>query len=346
MYYKKIQIILWTKKNRFVEYCNFFVYNTNEEIHLGGDTLKYYIGIDGGGTKTAFVIGNSDGLVLKTIEKSGCSHRSIGIDAVVSLIKKGVREILQGVGALPKECAGCCIGLPCFGEFPRADIKIKEKLDEALYPIPVYIVNDAVVGWAGSLECNEGIHLVAGTGALAYARCDDGREARSNGWSEFFSDEGSCYWVGKQAISLFAMEADGRREKGALYDIVKEELDINNVIEFIEIIERDYAPRRHTVASFQIFAKKAALAGDEEARKLYVEAAKHLADSAYGIIKQLGWEGRKINVSYFGGLFKSGALVLEPLKKYLDEIGCTMSPPKRTATEGALLLSIKNFKKE
>lgn len=306
--------------------------------------MKYYIGIDGGGTKTAITIGKCDGICLETIEKSGCSHKEIGIDAVVELIAAGVREITQSVNVTPSECAGCCIGLPCYGESPDADIEIEEKLKKALSPIPVCIVNDAVVGWAGSLECSEGIHLVAGTGAVAYARSDDGREARTNGWSVFFSDEGSCYWVGKKAMSLFAQEADGRKPKGALYEIVKKEFGLQNDFEFIDIAEQSYAPHRHKVAYFQIFAEKAALAGDCEAKKLYIEAAQYLADSASGIIKQLGWENKRVTVSYYGGLFKAGDLILDPLKERLEAMNCIMATPKRTAIEGALLLSIKNFK--
>ncbi len=304
----------------------------------------YYIGIDGGGTKTAIIIGKEDGIALNTIEKTGCSHKEIGIDAVISLICGGVKEILASVNATPEECGGCCIGLPCYGEAPEADAVIKEILEKTLAPIPLYLVNDAVVGWAGSLECGEGIHLVAGTGALAYARSEDGREARSNGWSEFFSDEGSCYWVGKQAMSLFAKEADGRSPKSALYDIVRKEFELDGDFDFIDIIEHDYAPYRDKVASFQLFAEKAALAGDDEARMLYEKAADCLADSARGIICQLGWEGKQVTVSYFGGLFKSGDLILVPLKERLDAMNCVMTTPKRTAVEGALLLCIKNFK--
>lgn len=306
--------------------------------------MKYYIGIDGGGTKTAVVIGKNDGIPLKIIEKSGCSHKVIGIDEVVRLISDSVREITQSINVDMDKCAGCCIGLPCYGEAPEADMEITEKLRKAIFPIPVLIVNDAVVGWAGSLECCEGIHLVAGTGAIAYAQSDDKREARSNGWSEFFGDEGSCYWIGKQAMSLFTQEADGRRPKGALYEIVKKEFKLKNDIEFIDIVEQKYFPYRHKVASFQLFAEKAALAGDTEAKKLYDDAAQCLADSAYAIIKQLGWENKKVPVSYYGGLFKTGNLILIPLKERLEAINCTMIPPKRTATEGALLLSIKNFK--
>ena len=134
---------------------------------IEGDILKYYIGIDGGGTKTAVTIGKNDGIVLSTIEKSGCSHKAIGIDGVVNLIADCIREITQSIDVSIDDCAGCCIGLPCYGEAPDADSEITEKLKKAFPDIAMLIVNDVVVGWAGSLECGEGIHLVAGTGAIS-----------------------------------------------------------------------------------------------------------------------------------------------------------------------------------
>lgn len=306
--------------------------------------MKYYIGIDGGGTKTAVAIGKNDGVVLKTIEKSGCSHKSIGIDGVVNIISDSIREIAQSIDVSIDDCAGCCIGLPCYGEAPDADSEITEKLKMTYPHIPMHIVNDVVVGWAGSLECGEGVHLVAGTGAISYGRNDEGKEARANGWSEFFGDEGSCYWVGRQAMSLFSQEADGRKPKGALYEIIKNEFRLKNDIDFIDIVEKNYAPYRHKVASFQLFAAKAALEGDAETKKLYEKAAQYLADSAYTVVKQLGWENKNIPVSYYGGLFKTGDLILTPLKECLEKINCTMVPPKRTAVEGALLLAVKNLK--
>lgn len=307
--------------------------------------MKYYIGIDGGGTKTAITIGKSDGISLKTIEKAGCSHKSVGIDKVVEIISESIREITKIINVSVEYCAGCCIGLPCYGEAPDADAEITEKIKEIFPDIPLVIVNDVVVGWAGSLECGEGVHLVAGTGAISYGRTEN-TEARANGWSEFFGDEGSCYWVGRQAMSLFSQEADGRKPKGALYEIVSKELGIKTDIDFIDLIEKNYAPYRDKVASFQRFAAKAAAAGDAEVKKLYNQAAQYLADSAYSVIKQLGWENKNVPVSYYGGLFKTGDLILSPLKECLTAINCTVVPPKRTAVEGALLLSIKNFNKE
>ena len=63
------------------------------------------------------------------------------------------------------------------------------------------------------------------------------------------------------------------------------------------------------------------------------------------IKEKLNFSSEKINVSYSGGLFNTEELILEPLSKEIEILGCTLKEPIHTATEGALLLSIEKFKK-
>ncbi len=307
--------------------------------------MGWYIGIDGGGTKTAFCIGKDDKKVAYSLRRSGCSYLEIGAERVVELITEGVNSLLTEAGITAADCSGCCIGLPCYGENQKMDIILEDKLTKALAPIPVYIVNDGVVGWAGSLECGEGVHLVAGTGSMAFGKGVDDTIIRTGGWCEFFGDEGSCYWVGRQVMSLFSKQADGRVPKSALYDIIKADYNLTEDFEIIDIIINYIAPHREKVAAFQMYAQKAAEAGDTSAADLYAKAADELAQIVMGIVNQLRWSSNEVTVSYFGGLFKAGDLILTPLKEKLSKYGCRLVPPKQGATEGALLLAVNKFSK-
>lgn len=305
--------------------------------------MKCYIGIDGGGTKTVFAIGNEWGIPAHTLVDSGCSYQSIGIEAVVELITAGIQSILRKGNVSPEDCAGCCIGLPCFGENQTMDQAIVDILQEKLSPIPVKIVNDGVVGWAGSLACGEGIHLVAGTGSIAIGCGADGSFARSGGWTEFFGDEGSCYWIAREGMSLFSKEADGRLPRSALYSIIRNAYDLKDDFEFIDKVIHEVAPYREKTAAFQRYVLEAANAGDESAQKLYRYAAKELAQIVLGVKNQLSWSSDIVNVSYYGGLFHAGDWILKPLIQELLVHGCLVQKPLRSATDGALLLAIKEF---
>lgn len=307
---------------------------------------KWYVGVDGGGTKTAFAISTNDGAVVMQIERSGCSYQMIGIAGTVSLIATGIRECLAAVDATLDDCAGCCLGVPCYGESGENDVLLMQELRKALAPAPIYLVNDVEVGWAGSLGGLEGIHVVAGTGSIAYGRGTNGVSARCGGWSEFFGDEGSCYWVGRETMSLFTKQADGRVPCGPLYATVKEMFGITNDISFNDFAIEHLIPYRDKVASFQLAAKRAAELGDLSARDLYERAAHELALMVKALKNKLFFAGEKVPVSYSGGLFKAGELILAPFRQEVERLGCSLCAPLMTAVEGALLLAIERFCEE
>ncbi len=308
--------------------------------------MRWYVGVDGGGTKTDFAAAAEDGTVAATLKCSGCSYQVIGIEAAVALVVSGVRECLAKLDAVLADCAGCCLGMPCYGEDPVQDRALLDALEKAFAPVPIYLSNDVEVGWAGALECGEGIHLVAGTGSIAFGRGRDRCTARCGGWTEFFGDEGSCYWIGREAMSLFSKEADGRATRGPLYDIVRREFGLVDDFRFIDAVLRDIAPHRDRVAHFQRYSLMAAQAGDQAAAALYKGAASELALMAATLKGKLNLSPGTTPVSYSGGLFQAGKLILEPLSKQIESLDCILVEPKRSAVEGALILAMERFEEE
>ena len=303
---------------------------------------KWFIGVDGGGTKTAAAVSLPDGKPVAETVRKGCSYQMLGVDGAVAVIINGVRSCLDAAGITLHDCAGCCLGVPCYGESAENDAALESALRQALDPVPVHIVNDVEVGWAGALACRPGIHIVAGTGSIAFGKGLDQKAARCGGWNEFFGDEGSCYWVGREAMSLFTKQADGRIPRGPLYDIVKRELSLTGDMAFIDIVVNKLAPYRDKVAAFQLYACQAAELGDPAAVSLYERAAQELALLAGALRKELTLP-ETAPVSYSGGLFRAGELILKPLAEEIGRYGCVLREPVKTALEGALLLAIEQF---
>lgn len=304
---------------------------------------KWYVGVDGGGTKTAIAVSKADSIPVQTMRYPTCSYQSIGIAQSVVLIQKGILECLAAVDATLEDCAGCCIGMPCYGENSENDRIIVAELKKALAPASVYVVNDGEVGWAGSLACEEGIHVVSGTGSIAFGRGKDQQFARCGGWVEFFGDEGSCYWIGREAMGLFSKEADGRVPRGALYALVSKELGLKEDYQFIDRVMADIASHRERVADFQRYALKAAQEGDQAVIALYEKAAEELALMIGALKTKLRFSIEPIPVSYSGGLFHAGELVLKPLRDKVSMLRCELQTPKRSAIEGALMLAVEHF---
>ena len=61
------------------------------------------------------------------------------------------------------------------------------------------IVHDTQLILAAA-DVQDGIALISGTGSVAWGRTPDGRTARAGGWGYLLGDEGSGYWVGRQAV--------------------------------------------------------------------------------------------------------------------------------------------------
>lgn len=306
--------------------------------------MNYYIGIDGGGTKTEYLMTDETGQIAAHILTDGSSYKDIGVDNVISKIMHNIDRLLEADSRLSMDkIRGIVMGLPCHGESRKDDALLLEGLRAKLINIPFYLTNDVEVGWAGSLALQPGINIVAGTGSIAFGRNDKNESARSGGWSTFFGDEGSCYWLGRRTMELFAKQEDGRVKKGELYHILKNELSIHDFLDFIDKMETEYAPSRSRVASLQKILLMAAKAGDTSAINLYKETADELFMMIYSLAYRLGLIGSGFPVSYSGGLFHASEFVIPHLKDKVDSIGGRLVKPRYTPVQGAVLLAVHMF---
>ena len=302
--------------------------------------MRYYIGIDGGGTKTAICAASVDNSTVRYSKTSGTSWREHGAGKVAQNLKKSILDLTgDDYGSI----AGMAMGLPCHGESADGDSALEQAVREEFAGIKIYFTNDVEVGWAGSMALSPGINIVAGTGAIAFGKDSNGNTARSGGWSEFFGDEGSCYWMGRKVMELFSKQSDGRMPRDELYTIVRKELSLNNDFGFIDMIHSRYVGYRKQVASMQFLAEKAALAGSPSAKALYTEAVGELLLLVISIRDKLDFSEKPFNVSYTGGLFKAGEFVMPQFSREIEKEGGQLSAPHFTPVEGAVLLAYQHF---
>jgi N-acetylglucosamine kinase-like BadF-type ATPase len=174
--------------------------------------------MDGGGTKTAFVLLDRNGTIRATHHAGSAFYLETGMEALRTLIHEGIRAVLRTAGITVDELDYAYFGLPVHGEDERT-AELDRLPEPALGSERYACGNDMVCGWAGSLACQDGINVVAGTGSICYGEYA-GRSARSGGWGELFSDEGSAYWIARSGLTLFTRMSDGSRAAGPLYELV------------------------------------------------------------------------------------------------------------------------------
>jgi N-acetylglucosamine kinase-like BadF-type ATPase len=174
-----------------------------------------------------------------------------------------------------------------------------------------------VCGWAGALAGSDGINIVAGTGSIAYGELGS-RWARSGGWGELFSDEGSAYWIAREALTLFARMSDGREPRAALYHLIRDRFQLKEDLDLCSVVYGPPLMSRSKLAALTPLVAQAAREGDIGARRLFALAAEHLASIVHAVHDQLHVPpGMIVPVSYSGGMFKLNELVKSPLEAAL-----------------------------
>lgn len=305
--------------------------------------MRRYLGVDGGGTKTEFLIVDESGRVLAAHRAGSAYYLEIGVPALEALIVEGLRATLAQASLSPAEITFACIGLPAHGE----DSALVERLDaiaSAVLPLKRYrSVNDTVCGWAGALACRDGINLVAGTGSIAYGEVA-GRSARAGGWGELFSDEGSAYWVAREALTLFSRMSDGRAGKGPLYDLMRAHFGVRADLDVCAAVYGPPPLTRSQIAALAPLAARAVLAGDLGAARLFATAAQELAMLVHAVRGQLAVSPQdSLPVSYSGGMFKAGSLLTPLLEAALAQSGRCYEfiAPQLAPWAGAVLYAAK-----
>jgi len=298
-----------------------------------------YLGIDGGGTKTSFCLTDENFNILNEYQMTGCYYPEIGKDGVINILKTGIEICLKESGSTPDEIRAYC-GLPCFGELESLELDLPE-IKNSL-PVITGFGNDVEVCHAGALGGVPGITVVAGTGSIGFGHDEAGNNARSGGFGpELGGDEGSAHFIGLKLIQKFTRQSDLREKRTALYDEVKKSLDLKNDLDICGYVIETLKTDRESIAKLAMLAYNIALAGDEACRSIFSEAAHEIYLLAAAVKKQLDFENLPIRVSYAGGVFKAGDLILPELRGLLKNNCMILTEPKFPPVIGACIL-VKN----
>jgi N-acetylglucosamine kinase-like BadF-type ATPase len=305
--------------------------------------LRTYLGVDGGGTKTAFLLIDAAGRVLASHADGPAYYLETGWDAMREMLARGIRTTLDKASLTESDLGFAFLGLPAYGEDSRLVTALDAAASPPLHPEQYCCGNDAVCGWAGALACQDGINVVAGTGSIAYGEFGS-RAARAGGWGELFSDEGSAYWIAREGLRLFSRMSDGRTARGALYDILRNHFDLQSDLDLCAAIYEKNQIQRSQVASLSTLVGQAAKAGDSQAATLFTQAAHELVEIVKAVHRQLEIpEHIEVTVSYSGGMFQERDLVLSSFRSNLALTSgrYRVAAPRLPAAAGAALYAAK-----
>ncbi len=296
--------------------------------------MNYLLSVDGGGTRTTVALGSEDATLLIRREGPPGIIDSRRPSASVELVEQSLRWLLSEAGIEPP-VAALCAGLAGAGD-PEVRDEVQRLLSAAGLARLVVVCSDAEIAFEGALAGGAGILLAGGTGSVAWGRAEDGRVARCGGWGAVAGDEGSAYWLGREAVRAVMHAYDGRGPVTTLSEAVLAAVGAATVEALpgwaLRAAKRDVAALAQQVVA-------AAGAGDSVAEKLVEDACELLVAHAVALEGRLGPWRDDVPVVLHGGLATTPIVASRIAAGVRRVGGMKISAPVTDAVTGALRIA-------
>ncbi len=264
--------------------------------------MAFYLGIDGGGTKTRCALGDET-TTLATSVAGGSNVVRVGESLAREALHSAVREVCAAARIDPSRIGGVCIGAAGAAR-PEVAGKIERILAE-LTPASIEVVGDTLIALEEAFGAGPGVIAIAGTGSIAYGRDATGRTCRAGGWGYAISDEGSGHWIGQRAISAIVGARDAGQDT-ALSALVLEAWHLRTFDELVQAANSQPPPDFPRLFPVVL---KAAEDADPRARALLAEAGTHLAGLTANVIDRLMPHSPHVPVAMTGSVFRQSTEV-------------------------------------
>jgi N-acetylglucosamine kinase-like BadF-type ATPase len=305
--------------------------------------MSLFLGVDGGGTKTALCLVTGDGELVAEAQAGSVYYFSEGIELVGRVLGEGIAAVCEAAGVSAAKIDYAYFGLPSYGEvssaIPALDAAPRLPLGHDRYTCD----NDMICAWAGSLAAADGINVIAGTGSMTYGE-NAGQGARVGGWGELFGDEGSGYWIAIRGLAAFSKMSDGRLPAGPLHRLLAEHLELTRDLDLVDVVLNRWQGDRGRIAALSTVVAAAADQGDPCALRILDEAGRELAEMVDATRLRLAFGvDRTVQVSYSGGVFNAGAPILDAFRRELAALheGYELHRPFYPPVVGAALYAAK-----
>lgn len=317
--------------NALLALCDVFGVELADLLDIKHET-SYFLGIDGGATKTDFVLANANGDIIRKKRLGSTNAFDIGLNAAKALLTEGINDICRGISIRKISMyAGLSGGTSgnmrqIFGEFFNSF-----GFNKALSG------SDANNILSAGLGNRDGVALIMGTGSSAFIQ-KDGKVYRAGGLGYLFDGGGSGYDIGRSAIKYACMQEDLTGGQTIINDLLRQKIHRDTVSGSLDYF---YSCGKAAIASFAPIVFEAYDKGDAVARQILCDVTEQIAlllSAAYKRIKS-----DFIEVVAVGGLTNRMDALYPFIKKHLEKLSLPcefdIKVYNGSAVYGALLLA-------
>lgn len=273
--------------------------------------MPYYLGLDGGGTKTTCAVGD-DSQTLATAITGPSNIVRVGEQQTRESLHQAVRQACAAAGIIPAQVSRTCIGGSGAARPELAEI-VRRILAEVL-SAPIDVVGDMQIALEAAFGDGPGVIVIAGTGSIAYGRNSHGKTLRAGGWGFALGDEGSAHWIGRAAVGAVLRAADETEarpecspDQSSLSAALLQRWGVTSLSDFARVGNAIPPP------DFAALFSAVALSTDALAKDVLSNAGRELARIAGVVSQGLFSQGEtaKVPVAMVGGVFRYAPLVRE-----------------------------------
>lgn len=267
--------------------------------HEATKSKGYFLGFDGGGTKTDCVLADSNGEILARAVAGPSNPMRSGYTKAWFSLSEAADVVLSREKIRAESILGICAGL---GGAGRSDVVRRATIFfQRGYPnAKVRVTTDLEIAFEAAFGLGEGILLLGGTGSAAFGRDAGGRIVRAGGRGPWFSDEGSAFDIGRRAFAAVVLADEHRGPATRLSGRILNSQEANDWNQLLDQVAK--SPDSVFPKTFPLVAELAD-AGDAVCREILAEAAYALASLAAAVAKEMGAGKREISIAKVGGIF-------------------------------------------
>ncbi len=294
---------------------------------MNNGNIEFFLGIDGGGTKTEFLLTDKGGNEIRRLLLGPSNPVNVGIENTLSLLNSGFAAIIRD---FPCEKISVFAGIAgC--KSPETQKEITNTLSR--YGFGAFsCASDVDNAISTALGRKNGIAVIMGTGIVAYARYNNVLH-RVGGWGYMIDKGGSAYCYGADALECALSFSDGRGGSEIIKNLVEKRL--SQSVE--DAIPQIYKNGPSFVASFAPAVFEAYEMDDKKAEEIIKRNCKQAAEIIIAAGKSIPEE--RVSTVILGGLCRQSGIIEKYLKEYLDE-KYSLSFSQEPMVNGAVLMAM------
>ena len=205
--------------------------------------MKYFIGIDGGGTKTKASLVDENLNIIAEATGGPSNFLVFDINEVADSLINLFNDICTKANINIPNVKAILLGTAGAGRRPdaeRLEYAVSAKAKEKNLVVNNFRVeSDGRIALEGAFSGKAGSILIAGTGSFMFGKDSKGNLHRVGGFGRILGDEGSGYKIGRAGLSEVAKSYDNRNSGTILTQLLKDKFGISDTTELINEVYKN-----------------------------------------------------------------------------------------------------------